>query len=76
VLYMVVSLVLMLCVPVLGLLALCVSIRLCQTLNHADVNAVDRRQLVSREKTVFCLVFVASVCLRNFLTLSHCLRPL
>jgi len=53
---------LVLCVPVVGLLVLCLSIKLRQTLNHSDVNNVDQRLLSSQEKTVFWIIFFAYVC--------------
>jgi len=62
VMYIVMSIGLVLCVPVVGLLVLCLSIKLRQTLNHSDVNNVDQRLLSSQEKTVFWIIFFAYVC--------------
>jgi len=66
--FIVVSCGLMFCVPVLGLLAICLSIRLRQTL-HNNADTVDYQQLRYQEKTVFWTLFFACICLRKMLIL-------
>ena len=60
------SVVLMLCVPALGVLSLCLDIKLRQTLHrHNNDAAVDYAEINSREKTIFWIIFLACVCLRK-----------
>jgi len=66
--FLVVSSVLMFCVPVLGLFAVCLTIKLRHTLRHNNVT--DQRQLRSQEKIVFWTVFFSCICLRKIVSIS------
>jgi len=59
------SVVLMLCVPALGVLSLCLAIKLRQTLHRHNIDTVDYAEINSREKTIFSVIFLACICLRK-----------
>jgi len=65
--YIVMSAGLTLCVPVLGLLALCLAVKLRLALQRHG----DQRRLRSHEKTVFWTVFAACVCFSNNYTVPQ-----
>ena len=67
VMYIVMSAGLTLCVPVLGLLALCLAVKLRLALQRHG----DQRRLRSHEKTVFWTVFAACVCFSNNYTVPQ-----
>ena len=55
----------MLCVPALGVLSLCLAIKLRQTLHRHNIDTVDYAEINSREKTIFSVIFLACICLRK-----------
>jgi len=62
--FLAMSLVLMLCVPVLGLVAVCLTIKLRRTLRDSR-GTLNYRQIILQERTVFWIICFACICFRK-----------